>query len=82
MFEHWAFLIGVISNLLVLFGGLWRLNQVAHHVQKTFDFFAIEHELLIRDYCDRHGIESRELPTRLGHPPWWPGINKPSNYDR
>lgn len=65
-------LIGAVVNICVLVGGLWKLSQIANHVQKTFDYFAIEHEILIRDYCERNSISIAELPTRLGRAPWWP----------
>lgn len=70
--EHMFILVAALINVGVLVGGLAKLSQISTHVQKTFDYFAIEHEILIRDYCERNNIKLTELPTRLGRAPWWP----------
>lgn len=69
--EHMVILVAALINVGVLVGGLIKLSQISTHVQKTFDYFAIEHELIVIDYCERKGIKLNDLPTRLGHPPWW-----------
>jgi hypothetical protein len=74
--EHISLIIAAAINVAVLIGGLIKLSQVATHVQKTFDYFAIEHEILIRDYCTRNNLSMAELPTRLGRAPWWPDMVK------
>jgi hypothetical protein len=70
--ESICLLIGAVVNGTVLIGGLVKLSQISNHVQKTFDYFAIEHEILIRDYCQRNNLTISDLPTRLGKAPWWP----------
>jgi uncharacterized protein YqhQ len=62
---------GVLVNICVLVGGLWKLGKIANHVQRTFDYFALEHEILINDYCKRNDIKPHELPSRLERAPWW-----------
>lgn len=74
--EHFSILAAALINVGVLIGGLVKLSQISAHVQKTFDYFAIEHEILIRDYCHRNNIETNELPTRLGKAPWWPANSR------
>lgn len=69
--EGIALVTGAIVNVIALLGGLWKLNQVGNHVRRTFDYFALEHELVMQDYCDRHEIKLSELPTRLQRAPWW-----------
>lgn len=49
--------LGNIISLAVLFGVAWRVDNL-------FRRFAIEHEILVRDYCERHGLELSDLPTR------------------
>ena len=66
-----AVIMGVVVNICVLIGGLVRLSQISTHVQKTFDYFAREHEILIQDYCKRNGIMVGEIATRLPQAPWW-----------
>lgn len=70
-FHELAALILAGVNILALLGGLWKLHSIASHVERTFDFFAMEHELLVRDYCERKGIEMTQMPTRLTSAPWW-----------
>ena len=66
-----AVVCGAGSNVLALVIGLWKLSQISAHVQRTFDYFAREHEILIKDYCERHHIDIKNLPTRLPMAPWW-----------
>lgn len=44
------------AGMILLF--IWRLEAFSTR-------FMIEHEILIRDYCQRHDIEVEELPTRM-----------------
>ena len=34
-------------------------------INKLLDRFFVEHEMLIKDYCDRTGQKSVDLPTRV-----------------
>lgn len=71
---HWeaiGIITGAVINMGVLIGGLLKLSQIASHVQRTFDYFSLEHEILIQDYCERKAITIGELPTRLERAPWW-----------
>jgi hypothetical protein len=60
-----------ISCVMGMAGGLWRLHQVATRVEHAFDYFALEHELLMTDYAERKDIHLNEVPTRLTRAPWW-----------
>jgi hypothetical protein len=46
----------LLLGMFVLF--LWR-------VERFFDAFLIEHEILIRWYCEQHGLVLSSLPTRI-----------------
>ena len=60
---EWTITIGDMAMVLtVLFGLLGTIRKV----EKILDFFKVEHELLINDYCHRHNIRPHELPTRSG----------------
>ncbi len=69
--ETLAIVTGALINVGVLVGGLWKLSQIARHVQRTFDYFAREHEMVMQDYAERKGIELGDLPTRIRKAPWW-----------
>jgi hypothetical protein len=69
--EHVAVYILGAVNLVALLAGIYRLQRIASHVETTFNFFALEHEMLMQDYADRQGIKMEELPTRLKRAPWW-----------
>lgn len=64
---------GGILNVCALLYGLWKVTQIGTHIQRTFDYFALEHEILIKDFCERQTpeIDIAELPTRLKKAPWW-----------
>lgn len=70
-FESIGIIAAALVNVSALLGGLWKLSQLAGHVQRTFDYFALEHEILVQDYCERKDIGIHELPTRLQRAPWW-----------
>ena len=70
-FEALAIILGALVNVVALLTGIWKLSQISAHVKSTFDYFAREHEILIQDYCDRKGIELKDLATRLRLAPWW-----------
>lgn len=50
---------GSAPMLLIVLVGQWRLGQMMRK-------YLVEHEILIIDYCERHGIKSSMLPTRGG----------------
>lgn len=60
-----------LVNVGALLAGILKLHKIASHVEKTFDFFSLEHEILIRDYCQRNNIDVAQLPTRLPKAAWW-----------
>jgi hypothetical protein len=62
---------GALVNAGVLIGGLWKLSSMATHMQRVVDYFALEHELVMTDYAERHKIKLDDLPTRLKKAPWW-----------
>jgi hypothetical protein len=67
-------IIAICTAITCIFGmaaGLWRLHRVALRVEHAFDYFAVEHELLMADYADRKSIKLNDVPTRLQHAPWW-----------
>jgi hypothetical protein len=67
--------IAVISamgvNVIALLAGLIKLHSIANHVQRTFDYFAKEHEMLMEWYAKSNGIALHEIPTRLSPAPWF-----------
>lgn len=49
--------IGQLAVLVTLLGLIWR-------VERAYNLYSIEHEILMADYCERKGIDLRRLPTR------------------
>ena len=39
-------------------------------VDRRISQFMLEHEVLVRDYCDRHNIEVKDFMPRLKVPKW------------
>lgn len=62
---HFDFTVNVQSmiNFGLLLLAIWRVEGWGRK-------FLVEHEILIRDYCKREGIELRDLPTRTGGINW------------
>jgi hypothetical protein len=56
---------GLITMSFIVIGFLWRIARSLNNTNKVMMKFLQEHEMLIRDYCERHGIEVNDLPTRL-----------------
>jgi hypothetical protein len=53
-FFSWTF--GNAVTLTVLFAAIWRADTLIRR-------FAIEHEILVRDYCERHDLDRDEFVT-------------------
>jgi hypothetical protein len=51
-FFSWTF--GNMVVLAALFGAIWRADTL---IRK----YAIEHEILVRDYCERHDLDRDEF---------------------
>jgi hypothetical protein len=45
--------------------GLVHLHFFMTAIRVTLRQFSQEHEVLIRDYCERHDINMDDFPTRL-----------------
>ena len=69
----YAVIIAMTVNVIALLAGLWKLHSIANHIQRTFDYFAKEHEMLMEWYAKDHGISLSEIPTRLRPAPWFKG---------
>jgi len=55
-----------IGNIIV--GSIPAVAAVGfflHRIERRFNFLMIEHEILVKDYCDRNNIEVHDLPTRV-----------------
>ena len=50
-----------LGNLVIFAGILGGILRV----EWLFRSYALEHELLIRDYCERKGIPLKDLLTRM-----------------
>jgi hypothetical protein len=61
---HWDFTI-TFGNVLTIASMAFLLLGINHRVSKWLDHFSIEHEILIRDYCERHDLRVNDLPTRF-----------------
>jgi len=57
---HFDFTItlGNVVTLGVFLGGIIRFEW-------AFRRYGMEHEILVRDYCERHSIKISDLPTRF-----------------
>lgn len=53
--------IGVVVTLLV---SMYKGQKWFMGMQKWLDIHEIEHEILIREYCERNHISVHDLPTR------------------
>lgn len=49
-----------LGNLMTLVA----LLAVAFRIERAYNLYAIEHEMLMTDYCEQRGIRLRDLPTR------------------
>lgn len=49
--------LGNLITVVALIGAIWR-------AERLLQWFLVEHEILIKDYCERHGVEVKDLPTR------------------
>lgn len=54
-----------ITLVFTVLGGIVTLLRNVRRVELSVIKLALEHELLIADYCTRHGITKEELVTRL-----------------
>lgn len=57
-------LIGDASVVITLVISTVTIQRILLKMQRTMDMHQIEHEILLADYCTRHSIELRDLPTR------------------
>ena len=46
-----------VTAIVVALTAIWRVEQL-------LNWFILEHEVLVLDYCERKGIEINQLPTR------------------
>ena len=53
----WTISIGQVVVFLTMVGAIIRVDSM-------LKFFAIEHEILIDDHCERKGVKKEDLPTR------------------
>ena len=56
--------LGQIAIIIAIIGSTWSVQRILLKMQRTMDLHLVEHEMLIADYCERHGIHVRDLPTR------------------
>jgi len=56
--------LGSLITLVTIIGAIWRMERFLFSIQKLMQTFSFEHEILIRDYCERHHIDLESLPTR------------------
>jgi len=56
---------GNVVTFIAIIGGIWRVEQFLRHTDKLLQKFAIEHEILINDYCRRNNVSIHEFPTRM-----------------
>jgi len=59
----WTISLGNILTVLAFVGGIARIEMLLNK-------FLVEHEILVRDYCERHNIKPDDLPTRSRRPLW------------
>ena len=53
----WTISLGSLLTVISLLALLMKVGQFHNTL-------LIEHEILVKDYCDRNGIEKHDLPTR------------------
>lgn len=60
--------IGNILTFVSFLGVVIPLLSKLNTLIRKLDWFLIEHEMLVQDYCKAHDIETRNLPTRSMRP--------------
>lgn len=65
MDKFFTFSLGDLALIITLLGAAYRIQRFALGVQKSLDLFAIEHEILLADFCKRNNIRLQDLPTRF-----------------
>jgi hypothetical protein len=58
MHFDWTISIGSCALFVTMLGVGFRFERLMYWV-------LMEHEILIRDYCERHDLKVTEMPTRL-----------------
>lgn len=58
--------LGNIVTVAFIMGMIWR-------IERAYNLYSVEHEMLIADYCARHEIHVRDLPTRTKGVTSWRG---------
>jgi hypothetical protein len=53
-FFSWT--LGNAVTVIILFGAIWRADTLLRR-------YAIEHEILVRDYCERHDLDRSDFIT-------------------
>jgi hypothetical protein len=61
---HFDWTIGV-GNIIAFLACLLSVLALWRRIETLLAKFMIEHELLVRDYCQRKGIALEDIPTRL-----------------
>jgi hypothetical protein len=49
--------LGQLITFTTVLIGIWRIEGLGRK-------YLVEHEILIRDYCERHNLKVHDLPTR------------------
>jgi hypothetical protein len=58
MHFDWNISLPTMLTVIGAVGGAWL------RVERRLNRFLVEHEMLVDDYCRRHGSKVRDLPTR------------------
>lgn len=61
--------LGNILTWVAFVGTVIRVEKFMSEMRTAVQIFRLEHEILIRDYCERHGLKIDDFPTRLKGPP-------------
>lgn len=62
-----GFSAGNIAVLVAVVAAIWRIEMLLRTLFRKLDWFMMEHEMLVLDYCRRNNIDVGDLPTRFKH---------------
>jgi len=59
---NWTEIANIITGSIP---GVLAIGIFLYRIERRFNLLMVEHEILIKEHCDRAGIRPHELPTRI-----------------
>ena len=58
----WSINVGSVAVCIALIAGFWKLVQILGRFHEDYIRIVSDVDVLMRDYCERKGIDRRQLP--------------------